>query len=67
MVAPTQIVILPIIPKEENREAVMDAVGQLVQKLNSKLYEGLNLRVEIDDRDMQGGAKNWEWIKRGLL
>ena len=67
MVAPTQIVILPIIPKEENREAVMDAVGQLVQKLNSKLYEGLNLRVEIDDRDMQGGAKNWEWIKKGLL
>ena len=65
MVAPTQIVILPIIPKEENRETVMDAVGQLAEKLNSKLYEGLNLRVEIDDRDMQGGAKNWEWIKKG--
>jgi prolyl-tRNA synthetase len=24
------------------------------------------LRVEIDKRDLGGGQKSWEWIKRGV-
>ena len=65
MVAPTQVVILPIIPKEKDRDSVMTAVHQLANQLNNVKYAGLPLRVEIDDRDMHGGAKNWEWIKKG--
>ena len=65
MVAPTQVVILPIIPKEKDRDSVMTAVHQLADQLNNSKYAGLPLRVEIDDRDMHGGAKNWEWIKKG--
>ena len=65
MVAPTQVVILPIVPKEENRDSVMTAVHKLADKLDDAKYEGLPLRVEVDDRDMHGGAKNWEWIKKG--
>ena len=65
MVAPTQVVILPIIPKEKDRDSVMTAVHQLADQLNNVKYAGLPLRVEIDDRDMHGGAKNWEWIKKG--
>ena len=65
MVAPTQVVILPIVPKEENRDSVMTAVHKLADKLDDAKYAGLPLRVEVDDRDMHGGAKNWEWIKKG--
>ena len=65
MVAPTQVVILPVIPKEENREAVITAAESLAKSLSSLSYGGLPIRVEIDKRDMQGGAKNWEWIKKG--
>ena len=65
MVAPTQVVILPIVPKEENRDSVMTAVHKLADQLDDAKYEGLPLRVEVDDRDMHGGAKNWEWIKKG--
>ena len=65
MVAPTQVVILPIVPKEKDRDSVMNAVHQLADQLNNVKYAGLPLRVEIDDRDMHGGAKNWEWIKKG--
>ena len=65
MVAPTQVVILPVIPKEENREAVITATESLAKSLSSLSYGGLPIRVEIDKRDMQGGAKNWEWIKKG--
>ena len=65
MVAPTQVVILPIVPKEENRDSVMTAVHKLADQLGDAKYAGLPLRVEVDDRDMHGGAKNWEWIKKG--
>ncbi|MBN77675.1 MAG: proline--tRNA ligase [Verrucomicrobiaceae bacterium] len=65
MVAPTQVVILPIVPKEENRDSVMTAVHKLAGQLDDAKYAGLPLRVEVDDRDMHGGAKNWEWIKKG--
>ena len=65
MVAPTQVVILPIVPKEENRDSVMTAVHKLADQLDDEKYAGLPLRVEVDDRDMHGGAKNWEWIKKG--
>ena len=65
MVAPTQVVILPIVPKEENRDSVMTAVHKLADQLDDTKYAGLPLRVEVDDRDMHGGAKNWEWIKKG--
>tara|TARA_Y100000589_G_scaffold80243_1_gene74013 strand:+ start:230 stop:1765 length:1536 start_codon:yes stop_codon:yes gene_type:complete len=65
MVAPTQVVILPIVPKEENRDSVMTAVYKLADQLDDAKYAGLPLRVEVDDRDMHGGAKNWEWIKKG--
>ena len=65
MVAPTQVIILPIVPKEENRDSVMTAVHKLADRLDDAKYAGLPLRVEVDDRDMHGGAKNWEWIKKG--
>ena len=65
MVAPTQVVILPIVPKEENSDSVMTAVHKLADQLYDAKYAGLPLRVEVDDRDMHGGAKNWEWIKKG--
>ena len=65
MVAPTQVVILPIVPKEENRDSVMTGVHKLADQLDDAKYAGLPLRVEVDDRDMHGGAKNWEWIKKG--
>ena len=65
-IAPTQIVILPISPKEETRAKVLEACDQLVQKLRAKQYVDLALEVEIDRRDLGGGVKNWEWIKKGV-
>jgi prolyl-tRNA synthetase len=64
-IAPSQIVILPVIPKEEHRAAVLEAANTLAARLRSQTFHGLPLRVELDTRDIGGGAKNWEWIKRG--
>src|SRR5438270_2598708 len=65
-IAPTQIVILPITPKEETRARVLEACDALALQLKGKHFAGLPLEVEIDRRDLGGGVKNWEWIKKGV-
>ncbi|MFK5920978.1 MAG: proline--tRNA ligase [Verrucomicrobiota bacterium] len=65
-VAPTQVVILPIIPKDNVRDEVLAACHQLAEKLQEQKAWGDPLRVEVDERDLGGGVKNWEWIKKGV-
>jgi prolyl-tRNA synthetase len=65
-IAPAHVVILPITPKEETRQAVWEAAAALSAKINSQDYAGQSIKVEVDRRDIGGGTKNWEWIKRGV-
>jgi prolyl-tRNA synthetase len=65
-IAPTQIVIVPITPKEETRPAVLEAADQLALQLRGISYHGGPIEVEVDRRDLGGGAKSWEWIKKGV-
>ena len=65
-VAPSQIVILPITPKPDTRQEVVDACEALAKTLRAQSFGGEPLRVHVDKRDLQGGAKNWEWIKKGV-
>lgn len=64
--APTQIVILPITPKEETRAAVLETADKLAAELRAQSYSGMPIEVEVDRRDLGGGVKNWEWIKKGV-
>jgi prolyl-tRNA synthetase len=65
-VAPAQIVILPVLAKEESRAAVLEAAGKLAAELRAQSVFGEPVRVEIDRRDAGGGVKNWDWIKKGV-
>ncbi|MFT5465676.1 MAG: prolyl-tRNA synthetase [Verrucomicrobiales bacterium] len=65
-VAPTQIVILPITPKPETRDQVLEAAESLAKQLREKKAWGFELEVEVDKRDIGGGVKTWEWIKKGV-
>ena len=65
-VAPTQVVILPIIPKEEVREKILEACRQLAAEIGAQKFHGETVRVEVDARDSTGGNKTWEWIKKGV-
>jgi prolyl-tRNA synthetase len=65
-VAPSQVVIVPVVPKPETREAVLAAVEKLATELRAQTYAGEPIRVEVDKRDIGGGQKNWEWIKKGV-
>ena len=65
-VAPTQIVILPITPKEDTRARVLEACDALALQLRGKHFADSAIEVEVDRRDLGGGVKNWEWIKKGV-
>ena len=36
------------------------------RELRALTYFGAPLEVEVDRRDLGGGVKNWEWIKKGV-
>jgi prolyl-tRNA synthetase len=64
-IAASQIIILPITPKEDTRAAVLEAAQSLAQQLRLSTFAGEPIRVEVDTRDLGGGHKTWEWIKKG--
>jgi prolyl-tRNA synthetase len=64
--APSHIVILPIIHKEEDRAAILTYCDALASELREIEYHGRRLEVEIDKRELPGGEKGWSWVKKGV-
>jgi prolyl-tRNA synthetase len=65
-IAPTQIMILPITPNEKTRAKVLETCDVLALQLRGKHFADAAIEVEVDKRDLGGGVKNWEWIKKGV-
>ncbi len=65
-VAPTQVAILPVTPKEDSRAQVLEACKALSKEINECTAFDLPVRVEMDDRDLRGGEKYWQWVKKGV-
>lgn len=65
-IAPTHIAIIPVTPKSETREAVLTAANKLAAQLRAITWHSAPLEVHVDQRDLGGGIKNWEWIKKGV-
>ncbi len=64
--APAHLVILPVVHKAETAAEVMEYCEKLAQALRAKTYHGRNIEVEIDARDVRGGDKVWQWVKKGI-
>jgi prolyl-tRNA synthetase len=65
-IAPTHIVILPIIHKEEQRAEIMTYCEKLATDLRQQHYGHRHVQVEIDQRELTGGEKAWSWVKKGV-
>jgi prolyl-tRNA synthetase len=65
-VASAHVVILPILRSDDTRQKVLDYVGRIAGELRSLRYGRSPLEVEIDQRDIRGGQKKWDWVKRGI-
>jgi len=65
-IAPAHVVIIPITPKEDSKAAVLGAAEALAGSLRAASFCGEPVSVEVDARDLGGGVKSWEWIKKGV-
>jgi prolyl-tRNA synthetase len=64
--APTHVVILPIIRDDKSKDEVLNYCEKLSRELKEITWDGRSLEVELDDRDIRGGDKMWQWIKKGV-
>lgn len=64
--APTHVVILPIIHKEEDRANILAYCQELAAEIRKTHYHHRRLSVEIDTRELTGGEKSWSWVKKGV-
>jgi len=64
-VAPSHVVLLPIFRTDEEKVQVMEYVNSIAQELRQTYYHHRKIVVEVDERDT-GGARGWDWIKKGI-
>ena len=64
--APTHAVILPIYRSDEERATVLAYCEALAKELRALSYHGYPVVVQIDDRDLRGGEKSWQHVKKGV-
>lgn len=64
--APKHVVILPIYRNDQERTQVLEYCQSLRAELTGITYGGEPLRVLLDDRDLRGGDKTWQHIKKGV-
>lgn len=64
--APKQVVLLPIYRNDEERSKVLPYCESLQKELQAQSFADAPIRVTIDDRDIRGGEKKWQHVKRGV-
>ena len=64
--APAHIVILPVLRDPEKTAMVLEWCKALAKDLTQIDYYGRKIEVELDARDLSGGDKVWQWIKKGI-
>ena len=64
--APSHVVILPIIRKESDEEQILAYCNEVADMLRAQSYDGAPVRVVVDSRDQNAGEKSWGWIRKGI-
>lgn len=64
--APKHVVLLPVLPNPDAAGPVLEFCESLAQELRTVRYHDNPLVVHVDKRDIRGGEKNWQWIKKGI-
>jgi prolyl-tRNA synthetase len=65
-IAPSHVAIIPIYRNDDDEQLVNEYINELILEMKDLSYNGRKLVVEYDARDLNGGEKNWQWIKKGI-
>jgi len=64
--APSHVVILPIIRNDSDKEKIMQYCNETATMLRGQMYDGRPVEVVVDGRDINAGEKGWQWVKKGI-
>ena len=64
-VAPKQVVIIPMLNKPGEEEAIMAYSNAVADDIRKQSWAGAPVSVLVDKRDMRPIDKKWQWVKRG--
>jgi prolyl-tRNA synthetase len=64
--APLHIVILPVVSKDKFKNKVFEHCDKVKNQLSEISYDNSTIRVLVDKREMPGGRRKWEWVKKGV-
>ena len=64
--SPLHVVILPILRGDADSASVMEYCHTLKQQLTAQSFQGQPISVKVDDRDLGGGVKSWQYVKQGV-
>jgi prolyl-tRNA synthetase len=66
MLAPHQVVIVPIIRSPDQRGTVLEAANRLAARIREQSWKDAGIRCHVDEREIPAPDKRWEWIKKGV-
>ena len=64
-IAPYQVVLVPVIKKAEDTDAIMAYINDIAAQLKTKAPFAEKIRIKIDKRDKSSVDKFWEWTRKG--
>ncbi|MEN9835063.1 MAG: Proline--tRNA ligase [Pseudomonadota bacterium] len=64
--APHHVVIMPIHRNDEEKATVLEFCSSLKKELQAQTFGGYPVEVHLDVRDLRGGEKSWQHVKRGV-
>ena len=65
-IASQQVIIIPVIPKPEFEDAILEVCEELRSQIVQQSYLGQPVRAKVDKRDSNAGTKKWDWVKKGV-
>lgn len=65
-IASKHIVIIPFTVKEESKAETLSFCHNLASRLREVTYGNNTLQVFVDERNMRGGEKSWDAVKKGI-
>ena len=64
--APQHVVIIPIFRSDDEKARVLEYCRKVAAELRAQRYADAAVRVLVDERDVRGGEKVWQWVKKGV-
>jgi prolyl-tRNA synthetase len=64
--APSHCVFWPVFRGDDTRTSILETISRLATELRAVRFDDRPLEIETDLRDIGGGDKQWEWIKKGI-